>query len=367
MRAAAALVVYMNHSFAQSLTVSPNHDHQPTGWLSAFSYFLVAGHLSVTVFIVISGFCLALPVVRGGDRIAGGPWGFFKRRARRILPPYYGSVLLCLLLIGTVIGDRTGTLWDVPIRVTPVAVISHAFLVQDLFATGSINYVLWSIAVEWHIYLFFPLLVALWRRYGPWLTVSIVMVSSYLFLFATRDTRIIRAMPHFLGMFTLGMLAAYVAQASREPYVTARKRFPWAWTGGLALLTTCLLTGLWGVPVARTRFEYLDFPVAVMAASALVLSSRSENSLLRRMFSWGPLAFVGTFSYSLYLIHAPALQLIWKYILVPRGLDEHGMFLFFSTVGLVVVVGVAYLFFLIVEAPFLRKSSRTVAPMMPAT
>ena len=98
LRAVAALIVYVNHAYAQ--TWNPDLTPPPDGLLSLVSYSLIAGHLSVTVFIVVSGFCLALPVVATGE-LRGGAGAFFKRRARRILPPYYGAVALCLLLIGT--------------------------------------------------------------------------------------------------------------------------------------------------------------------------------------------------------------------------------------------------------------------------
>ena len=149
LRATAALIVYVNHAFAQCW--NPYQKQAPTGILSVFSYSRIAGHLSVTVFIVISGFCLAMPLLAAGGQLRGGALTFFKRRARRILPPYYGALAFCLVLIGTVLGEPSGTLWDVPILVTRDAIIAHALLLQDLFGTGSINYVFWSIAVEWHI------------------------------------------------------------------------------------------------------------------------------------------------------------------------------------------------------------------------
>src|SRR5436853_35532 len=73
-----------------------------TGWL----YF---GHFGVVVFIVLSGFCLMLPVVRGDGTLRGGIAAFFKRRTLRIVPPYYVAIGLSLLLIVTLIGNQTGT------------------------------------------------------------------------------------------------------------------------------------------------------------------------------------------------------------------------------------------------------------------
>ncbi len=369
MRAAAALVVYLNHAYAQVFAGSSPFNDASLGLLAIARYSMVAGHLAVTVFIVISGFCLTLPVVAFGDRLRGGSAKFFKRRARRILPAYYGSLALALVLIWTIIGNPTGTLWDVPIRVTPAAILSHVLLLQDLFGTSKINYVLWSIAVEWHIYFFFPLLVWGWRRFGPAKTVITALVVGYGLHFGFQSTRLVRANPHFLGMFALGMLVAYVAQSPNAPYVRLRLRFPWRSTFFLTTTLVCVLIGIWGVRTAIARFSLLDLPVAVMTASLLVLSSRSERSVVSRIFSSKPLVVIGTFSYSLYLLHAPLLQILWQYVLRPANAGGAAMFAFLMTVGLAVVLCVAYLFYRLFEEPFMRSSAvprqPDVVPPMP--
>jgi peptidoglycan/LPS O-acetylase OafA/YrhL len=353
MRAMAALVVYVNHAYAQ--VWNPHAGRHPDGILSAFSYFLVAGHLSVTVFIVISGFCLTLPVITAGDQLRGGTLQFLKRRARRILPPYYGALALCLALIATVIGKPTGTLWDVPILATPAGVVSHLLLVQDLFATGSINYVFWSIAVEWQIYFLFPLLVWAFGRFGHRTTVAVALVVGYAIRIALGSTRVARANPHFIGMFALGMLGAYVARSPRLEYVRARQSRLWAWACGLGLAITVGLSVTWAIDVSTERFYVLDLPIGIVALSALVLSQRSDRNFLGRVFSWKPLVLIGTFSYSVYLIHAPLLQILWQYGLHPAGVGDELMFLLLLTAGLAVVLGGAYLFFRVFEQPFMRS------------
>src|SRR3954466_12054652 len=75
MRAVAAFVVYVNHAYAQAFLFNSTF-HHPGGLLSIAGYAMVAGHLAVTVFIVISGFCLTLPVVASGDRLRGGSIAF---------------------------------------------------------------------------------------------------------------------------------------------------------------------------------------------------------------------------------------------------------------------------------------------------
>jgi peptidoglycan/LPS O-acetylase OafA/YrhL len=358
LRALACLVVFVNHAYGQ--TWYAERDRFPSGVLSLFTYSLVAGHLAVTVFIVISGFCLALPVITNGDQLKGGAKTFFKRRVLRILPAYYGSVALCLLLIYTIIGEPTGTLWDVPIEVTKphatrIAIVSHLLLLQDLFGTSKINYVLWSIAVEWHIYFLFPLLVWSWRRYGPRWVVPIALVAGYALRIGLGDTRVARASPQYVGMFTFGMLAAYVTQSSRESYVWLREKVPWALLGGAALAVTCVLTYAWGWVRSVERFPALDLPVGVMTTSALVLAAR-EKSFLSRVFSWKPLVFMGTFSYSVYLIHAPLLQILWQYAVRPLGLGDNACFAFLMTFGFACVLGGSYLFFRVFELPFMRSA-----------
>jgi peptidoglycan/LPS O-acetylase OafA/YrhL len=361
MRALAAYVVFVNHAFAQVWLPGKG---APPRLLSAFSYSLVAGHLSVTVFIVISGFCLSLPVVGANDTLRGGVTGFLKRRARRILPPYYGAMAVALILIWTVLGKATGSLWDVPIRVTPIAVVSHLLLVQNFFATGAINYVFWSIAVEWQIYFLFPVLVWSWRRFGPAATVVAALVVGYGVRAAFVETRIDRASTHYLGLFALGMLAAYLAQSAGAAFARARAVVPWGTVAVAGLGVVCALSVWWGWERSPDHFAVLDFPVGVATMATLVLCSRVGGGRVAGLLAWKPLAFIGTFSYSVYLMHAPLLQILWLYVLVPAHFGPVAMFGLLMTAGALAVLGASYAFFRVFEEPFMRQSRR---PDRPAT
>lgn len=106
-------------------------------------------HLAVSVFIVVSGFCLMLPVLRAGGQLRGGAWTFLTRGALRILPPYYAAVGLTLLLIWRVFPAHSGSDFDGGLPVTAPVVGWHLLLLQDMLAPYKISGVLWSIAVEW--------------------------------------------------------------------------------------------------------------------------------------------------------------------------------------------------------------------------
>lgn len=359
LRAVAALIVYLNHAYAQSW--NPIQNHYPTGALSIFSYSLVAGHFAVSVFIAISGFCLALPVVDAADHLRGGTLDFFKRRARRILPPYYAALFLSLGLIGTVIGEPTGSLWDVPIEVDEIAVVSHLLLVQDVFRTGRINYVFWSIAVEWHIYFLFPLLLWVLRRRGLAAMVIGSLVVGYAVSWTTAGTRLERACPHYVGLFALGVLAAYVVR-SRAPELERLRRLRiWGGLAVAALTGVVLLTALFGYHVPPRRMALLDLFMGLFACALLVRTSSQPDAPLRKLCEWRPLVVIGTFSYSLYLVHAPFLQLIWQYLLGPFDLSHERTFGFLMTIGLSLVLAGAYGFFRLFERPFMTRRSPATA------
>src|SRR5256714_14081519 len=80
-RGLAALFVVVNHVFLRAFPGYPV-DHAPF-WAAWFIY----GRFAVVVFIVLSGFSLALSPARHGWRLDGISQ-FARRRARRPLPPY---------------------------------------------------------------------------------------------------------------------------------------------------------------------------------------------------------------------------------------------------------------------------------------
>jgi len=239
-----------------------------------------------------------------------------------------------------------------------------------LVATSRINYVFWSIAVEWQIYFTVPFLTWAWRRYGATAVVVGTLVLGYAARIAFAGTRITRAHPQFLGMFALGMLAAFIARSPDPRFVRLRERLPWTLLAGLFLFAAIALATVWGVETAESRFYILDFPVGLMTMAALTASSGPRHGVLTTIFSWRPLVFIGTFSYSLYLIHAPLLQALWLYVLIPLGLSREAMLASLLTLGLGIILVLSYLFFLAFEAPFMgtaQKGATAASGTLPAS
>ncbi len=366
LRAVAALYVVAVHAYQEIISVP--------GWMPetlvrathAFSNGLVA----VQVFIVLSGYCLMLPVARSGQ-LKGGWTGFVRRRARRILPPYYAALGLSLLLILCVpgLGVKQGGHWDNSLpALTPGVIGSHLLLFQDLRPDWifKINYPMWTIAQEWQIYFLFAFLfLPIWRRVGVLPVVLLALLASD-FLRRAWDYKFQYVAPGFLFLFTVGMLAAAI-NFSPQPERVKRLVNAVPWTG--------LAIGLWLAYAVVTvrfanqpdRFSSTLFCLLAGAASlALIVACTAStqgagtNPLLRA-FEWSPLVFLGGFSYSLYLIHAPVLAL---FALALRGgsLSAAASLVILLAVAVPVSVALAYGFHIVAERPFMSLPKPATTP-----
>jgi peptidoglycan/LPS O-acetylase OafA/YrhL len=354
-RALAALYVVVTHAWRM---VWPDHSGRvPAGVLSPLTAWLAYGHFAVSVFIVVSGFSLMLAVVRADGRLAGGAWGFFKRRCRRILPTHYAALALSLTLIALLIGRKTGTIWDVSLPVNPAVALIHVLMLQDLVVPYSVNYAFWSIAVEFHIYFLFPLLVWLWRRVGPWWTVAGAVALSAVLYLELVNTILNSLNPQYVGLFALGMLAAQIGTGREKQWQRLRERVSWrhiALAAVVMLSMACLIGG----GRLLDHLTYLDGLAGLAAAATLVAAARPVLGRLRATLEWRPLVLLGLFSYSVYLIHAPLLQVLWQYVLYPLHLGDTVTFFLLELGGVPLILAAAYGFFLVFERPFLRHSGR---------
>ena len=361
LRALAALYVVASHSM---LEIWPKV--LPSGMAGALARPLFYGHQAVSVFIVLSGFSLMLPVARNGNRLPSGAWGFYWRRARRILPPYYLAMGLSLLLIWLFIGHKTGSIWDATLPVTGQAVMEHLLLIQDFSTTNpaTINFVFWSIAMECQIYLLFPALVALWRRYPPLFTMPLVAALSLVLMFALVPTWIghvpgyaaVAFAPQYIGLFAMGMFAASVYTAQSPRWERLRAGYLWD-----AVALACFALLVWAIP--GEHIYILDPLTGLMTVGLLLAASRlGRFNPIRAALEWRPLAWIGGFAYSVYLIHAPLIQLIWQYGLHPLGLSDQPAFFALLLIGGPLIVAASRLFWYGCERPFLNTRPSGARP-----
>jgi peptidoglycan/LPS O-acetylase OafA/YrhL len=346
-RGVAALYVVLHH-IAKHLPLA--NAARPVRLLALLLNF---GHYAVSVFIVLSGFCLMLPIVRGDGTLRGGVGRFFQRRAKRILPPYYLAMALSLVLIATLIGTKTGTWWDGSVPVTGTAVFTHLLLLQDYFDSTKINHVFWSVATEWHIYFLFPILLVLFRRWGSGAATLVGVGAAYLCSVLT-----VRQNLHIemLGQFILGMFGASLAYSKEARWIEMRDRISWSGLSVLALALTVVLGAAghkrYGITI------YLEPLVGISTVAIIMHALRPGVNRLRSVLAWKPAIVLGGFSYSLYLIHAPLIQLIWQVGVAPLHRGTSASFLLLLAFGTPVIVAAAWLFSLVGERPFLKRATQ---------
>jgi len=132
------------------------------------------GRVGVELFIVISGYCMALSL-RSAE--ASGPFSYtqyLKRRLWRIAPPYYVAIFVWCLLESRV------DLGNIRARTSPYDVVTHLLFMHNLHPSTlySVSGVFWVLAVEAQLYVVAPLLMAIYRRL-PWGTLVGALLLSW--------------------------------------------------------------------------------------------------------------------------------------------------------------------------------------------
>lgn len=288
------------------------------------------GFLGVDVFFVLSGYFITTLLSREMN-LRDNITTFYIRRMCRILPLYYLSLIIYLLLI-----QATGP------HLTPAAAsISNAFL---MLAPPSIpGYRMgfyWTLQVEFWFYLFFPILFFLCRPRSTktLLFVALIALSIYASIDIATKTSIRGTLPAALSYLLLHsgefLIGALVALYRKEATVIGK--------------TPAYL--IFGISLGAILFLYsnpLEFKLLGEYEAVYRYTTAFSTGLLVLFWCSGHankivlpgLGYVGLISYSLYLLHLPLLEFLsnieepgkWllQYfppVVIHRGLDFKSVF-----------------------------------------
>lgn len=312
------------------------------------------GGAGVDIFIVLSGFCLTLPLLRGGrgELSRMSTRGFFRRRAYRLLPAYFAALALVMAIelipsVRPLLVARDLTWTDLVTHVT----LTFPFFGDTL---GSVNGSLWSISLEATLYLGFPVLLLIHRWKGMRAVLLATVGVALLWAAFSAYWRGTSAHPQLLPeldklfparwvQFALGMWAATVVRHPRGGELR------WA----LPALAVAAPVGVASYVLGLDLVALLAW--GLVGASLLVAMS----AVPAHFFSRGPLRWLtalGVISYSFYLLHQPIL-------LLTSGLGElvglglvGTVLLALATAG-TLTFAAASLFFHGIEKPFLVRGS----------
>ncbi len=320
---------------------------------------LAFGYTGVSLFLVLSGFCLYWPFVKGGQRREPTLWEFAKKRCRRILPPYY----VALALFGG---------WALVQSVLPVHLAAappfstgyvldwlwlHAVMLHNLYPgyVLTIDPPLWTLALEFQLYILFPLLVEAYRRFPARLVLLAVFAWTILFRFCTAHAMLLPnndfesvVTNSVFGRcfeFALGMYAAnFVAQWHRDG------------KSPLRLADSGIVIAFFLVTAIDHRFWHFGITADAkwgLIYAGLLLAASQPKSWLHQWLSARWLVFFGIFSYSVYLIHEPLIIALRRYVVTqPLPNTANAGLELGIMVPLMLLLG--YGFHLLFERPFMN-------------
>ena len=286
----------------------------------AFPSLAPGGFAGVDIFFVISGYLIGLIILRSLQRGSFRFAEFYAHRVRRIFPAL-AAVLAASLLAGWFV------LLPQEYRLLGKHVLTSAAFLQnfalqreagyfDVASDGKPLLHLWSLAVEEHFYLLFPLLAwALWRlgRSAMWLGLLLAATGSLLWgALGGIDATAAFYWPHLRAWELLaGALLAHWQITRETTRQTAHTSSPGAHAGqhlAAWLGLTAIAGSVLGLD-SSTRWPGWAALLPVSGA-ALLIAAGSQAWPNRRLLAWRPLVWVGLISYPLYLWHWPLLVLL---------------------------------------------------------
>jgi peptidoglycan/LPS O-acetylase OafA/YrhL len=351
LRGLAALFVVVNHVFLRTFPGYPV-DHAPA-WAGWFIY----GRFAVVMFIVLSGFSLALGPARRGWQLDGIS-RFAVRRARRILPPYWAALAFSLVVAWLVIPQPGQSLPG------GKSIVVNGLLVQNIVGAPSPNRAFWSMAVEAQLYLFFPLLLLIVRRRG-----AIAMVATVTLIVAAVGivgphiarvhTFVIQSAPDLAALFAIGIATAGIVRAGN-----VRRSWPWGWRALAATMPVFVIIALTGSVWTLNHLYWVDLTLGPAIACLLAGVATGHAAWLVKVLDSRPLRTLGDSSYSLYLTHAPIVAAVYGLIVAGHVRQGVPAFLVSLALALPLTILFAHVFARVFERPF-RSQRRAPDQVVP--
>ncbi|MCX6218960.1 acyltransferase [Spirosoma sp.] len=299
---------------------------------------LIPGGFGVTLFFFISGFLITRLLIAEYETSGHiGLGSFYLRRVLRLYPALLVMVTLAIaftMVMGC--GFQLGEVLSTLFYYRNYYMIYHDIIPDNCNRIFNIT---WSLAVEEHFYLFFPLLfMALYRRIN---VLILIMVGIIVAAFALRMNivltqgithesvaRIYYLTDTRLDAIMFGCLMSLIMHIDRAGYFIRRASHPAVFIAAVALL---FFSFLYRDPVFRETWRYSLQGLALCVILPATVYASSYQWLVR-LLSTKWLVMVGKLSYSLYLFHwvgmsvaenlvgGPRLTAPWLLTAVPLGL-----------------------------------------------
>ncbi len=300
-------------------------------WLSpgpALEFIPATGFVGVHLFFFLSGFVISYPFVRSALAGRAQPsWREFAwRRFIKIVPSYVLSIAVAYAIGYAQVQPNASLVPDL---------VTHLLFIHTWFPLryGTINGVLWTLAVEVEFYCIFPLIWWCFKR-QPWITAGAMILIAGLWraglaqcCYSSLFTPYEENLPGYLDIFAFGMIAAYLFTRFGDRWRASRLRYagPFVAIAGFTLLVALLESlyayrfhdqwaGVWQIEKR---------PLLGLAFAVIALGSLASPRWWQVFLDNAPLRFMATISYNLYLYHQlVGRELVWHHF-PPYAGDPH--------------------------------------------
>ena len=295
-------------------------------------HFFYGGTEAVIIFFVLSGYVLVYAISRERS------YDYLRLRAVRLYSPIVFTCALTSTFL--ILVERKSQLLGSSWLNSHVMKFEFMSLFKNLFVidgSDGMNSSLWSMRYE----ILFSMVIAILAgiafkvSYRKFFTCSLVLV-----LFISIAMRFNLDIASWLPVFFAGTIIHFLPV---QKYFTGIFE---AITGLLVMFTPWYFAGLgYSLNSALSRI------LMTFGAVLIVDACRNQESKLTNFFSSRPLVIAGKYSYSLYLVHAPALTTVWFYF---GATESHIGWLFRAGISIVIILICTFTIYIIAEKPSLN-------------
>ncbi len=304
----------------------------------------------VDFFFVISGFCIYYFYINKLKIINLKTYSnFILSRFYRIIPAFFISIVIYAFI------DK----YDGDILYTLRLIFLNLFTLQNFSVDYEISSHFWSIAVEWHFYLLFPLLLYFnlkSNHFVAFLFATTLLISFLGVLLLILNNRNDIQLPIRFGEFSMGILLAYFYRIKEN----RKFSFKYLILGFLLLFMGRLLNTDFALHYFNSDWMYAILKISgyiIMTAGFAILLyfTIDNNTKIFKFLTWKPLNFIGKISYSFYLWHSLSISIVWYFfhkLNIIKTLSPVLSVIAQFLVCVIITIPIAYLSYYFIEQKF---------------
>jgi peptidoglycan/LPS O-acetylase OafA/YrhL len=289
---------------------------------------LVPGGFGVTTFFFLSGFLISTLLRREFDKTNSISFQhFYIRRALRILPPFYAALMLAVVML--YFGLLPGSVDWGGVAALAAHLGNYVQIYWPNLSMPRGTGVYWSLAVEEHYYLTFPIIALMLLRLRSRLLTAVTLTLIAFAILAWRiylvhhgapEDRTFYATDTRLDSILWGCILALALNPAMDRIPsTSRSTEVAILCAALAVLLFCII---YRDQAFRETYRYTLQGIALLPV--FYFAVLRTHWPVFRWLDWPPVRYIGTLSYTLYLVHQVVLSSL-EYVFPATSVPVRGL------------------------------------------